>query len=91
LLSRTGEGVLLRAYHDGIKPDHDEQDWFEHDGEDLVYVIPCAIAIEFGDGYTIELSVDDLLHHDGAAPHRWLLRDDTGAEVLIVVGSPPAI
>ena len=83
--------MLLRAYHYEIAPDHDEQDWFEHDGEDLVYVVRGAIAIEFDDGHTVELSAGDSLHHDGAAPHRWLLRDDDGAEVLIVVGSPSAL
>lgn len=89
LLSRTGDDVVLRAYHYEISPDHEDQDWFEHAGEDLVYVVRGAIAIEFADGHTVELGAGDSLHHDGAGPHRWLLRDDDGAEVLIVVGVSP--
>lgn len=90
LLSRTGDNVMLQASHYEINPGDDEQEWFEHPGEDLVYVLSGSIAIEFGDGHTVELAAGDSLHHDGTAPHRWVLRDDAPAEVLIVVGVPPA-
>lgn len=88
LLSRTGDDVLLQAYHYLIEPDDDEQDWFEHAGEDVVYVVRGTIAIEFGDGRVVELATGDSLHHDGHVAHRWVLRGEQAAEVLIVVGDP---
>jgi len=92
LLSRTGNDVLLHACHYVIQPNDDPQEWFEHEGEDFVYLVSGSIAIEFAggtpDGTTLELAAGDSLHHDGTTPHRWVLRGDTAAEVLIVVGSP---
>ena len=76
LISRTGDDVLLQAYHYVIQPDDDPQDWFEHAGEDVVYVVRGAIDIEFGDGSSVSLAAGDSLHHDGTTPHRWVLRGD---------------
>lgn len=90
LLSRTGGDVLLQAYHYVIHPDDEPQDWFEHAGEDVVYVVRGAITIEFGDGTSVALGVGDSLHHDGAVAHRWVLHDAAPAEVVIVVGDPTA-
>jgi transcriptional regulator with XRE-family HTH domain len=84
-LSRTGEGVILESYHSIIEPHDDEQDWFEHRGEDFVYVISGAIAIEFEDGSEVELAAGDSLHHLGTVGHRWIPRGDGPAEVLCVV------
>ncbi len=88
LISRTGDDVLLQAYHYVIQPADDPQEWFEHPGEDVVYVIRGSIAIEFGDGSLVALGAADSLHHDGATPHRWVLQGDEPAEVVIVVGDP---
>ena len=92
LLSRTGTDVLLQAYHYVIQPDDDEQQWFEHEGEDFVYVVSGSISIEFETAGptppTVELAAGDSLHHDGTTPHRWVLFGDEPAEVVIVVGSP---
>ena len=90
LLTGTGDDVLLQAYHYTIHADDEDQDWFEHPGEDFVYVMRGSIAIEFGDGESVVLSAGDSLHHDGAIPHTWVLQGDTTAEVLIVVGDPTA-
>ncbi len=77
LLSRTGDDVLLEAYHYVIHPHDDAQEWFEHEGEDLIYVVSGAIGIEFAtgtpEGTTVELGAGDSLHHDGTTPHRWVL------------------
>lgn len=87
LLSRTGDGVRLESYHYVIQPQDDEQEWFEHAGEDFVYVISGSIAIEFDDGTEVELSAGDSLHHLGTVGHRWILRGDAPAEVLCVVAA----
>jgi transcriptional regulator with XRE-family HTH domain len=88
LLSRTGGDVLLEAYHYVMSAADDEQEWFQHAGEDFVYVVSGAVVIEFGDGSETMLAAGDSLHHDGTVPHRWVLRDGDPAEVLAVIGSP---
>jgi transcriptional regulator with XRE-family HTH domain len=90
LLSRTGPGVMIEAYHYLIQPDDDAQEWFEHDGEDFVYVIRGTVVVEFGDGTEVELSAGDSLHHGGTPAHRWALRQPEPAEVIISVASSPA-
>lgn len=89
LLSRTGPGVMLEAYHYLIRPDEDAQEWFEHPGEDFVYVISGCIAVVFEDGTELELCAGDAVHHGGTVPHSWEIRSGGGAEVLLAVAAPP--
>jgi transcriptional regulator with XRE-family HTH domain len=84
LLTRGGSGVVLKAHHYLIEPNDPEQGWFQHHGEDFVYVIRGRLIIEFEQGQQIELATGDALHHDGDIPHRWTQLDDSGAEVLVV-------
>lgn len=88
LLSRTGPEVLLEACHYVISPGDDEQEWFEHTGEDFIYVLQGTIAVEFADGRRAELAPGDSMHHEGRVPHRWVLPGDETAEVLIVTTKP---
>lgn len=85
LLSRTGDDVRLESYHYLIGPEDDDQEWFQHSGEDFVYVIAGTIAVEFDDGSELELAAGDSLHHAGMVGHRWVLRGDVSAEVLCIV------
>ena len=88
LLSRPGERMVLEACHYVITPDDDEQDWFEHPGEDFVYVLRGTLVIEFGDGQQAVLAAGDSIHHDGPVAHRWVLHGDDPAEALIVTAIP---
>ena len=85
LLTRTGGDVGLEAYHYVMHPGDPEQEWFQHGGEDFVYVITGTVVIEFGDGESVTLGPGDALHHDGAVPHRWVVTADAPAEVLGVI------
>ena len=85
LLSRTGDDIGLEAYHYVMRPGDAEQEWFQHGGEDFVYVIAGTVAIEFSDGESVALGPGDSLHHDGTVPHRWVLGADAPAEVLGVI------
>ncbi|WP_432484476.1 helix-turn-helix domain-containing protein [Kineococcus esterisolvens] len=85
LLTRTGEGVLLEGYHYVLRPGDAEQEWFAQPGEVFVHVLAGRIAVEFTDGTCTGLAAGDSLHHEGAVPHRWLLRGDGRAEVLVVL------
>ncbi|WP_327140030.1 helix-turn-helix domain-containing protein [Nocardia sp. NBC_01327] len=89
LLTRRGPGVALEAFHYRIEAAEDEQQWYQHRGEDFVHVIAGAILVEFQDGRTVELATGDSLHHDGDVPHRWKLLGEGPAEAVIVVTIPP--
>lgn len=84
LLTRGGAGMALKAHHYLIEQTDPEQDWFQHHGEDLVYVIRGRLVVEFGQGQQAELGPGDALHHDGDVAHRWIHLGEEPTEVLIV-------
>lgn len=65
-------------------------DWFEHDGEDLLYVIRGALLVELGDGQSCELGPGDVLWYEGALAHRWTPIGAATTELLCVHARPPA-
>jgi transcriptional regulator with XRE-family HTH domain len=85
LLTRTGEGVLLEAHHYVMAPGDAGQEWFAQAGEVFVHVLSGAITVEFADGARIDVGAGDSLHHEGEVPHRWVLRGNAPAEVLVVL------
>jgi transcriptional regulator with XRE-family HTH domain len=87
-ITRTGAGVALEGYHYVIHPSDDEQQWYQHRGEDVVYVVSGTIVVEFDDGREEQLGAGDALHHDGEVRHRWRLVGDTPAEAIIVLTVP---
>jgi transcriptional regulator with XRE-family HTH domain len=84
LLTRGGPGIALKAHHYLIEPGDPDQEWFQHHGEDFVYLIRGRLVVEFAQGPATELAVGDALHHDGYIPHRWIQLGDEPAEVVIV-------
>ncbi|TQS45872.1 helix-turn-helix domain-containing protein [Cryptosporangium phraense] len=84
LITRPGPGHVLEGYHYVIRPDDDPQQWYEHQGEDVVYVVAGAIAVEFEDGREVMLQAGDALHHDGDVAHRWRLLGSEPAEAIVV-------
>ncbi|MFK4548015.1 transcriptional regulator with XRE-family HTH domain [Streptomyces tendae] len=84
LLTRGGSGLSLKAHRYLIEQTDPPQDWFEHEGEDFVYVIRGHLRVEFLRGRPVDLGPGDALNHDGDIPHRWGLGSDEPAEVLIV-------
>jgi transcriptional regulator with XRE-family HTH domain len=84
LITRSGPGNVLEGYHYVIRPDDDPQEWYQHHGEDVVYVVAGSIAVEFDDGSEVLLQAGDALHHDGDVRHRWRLVGDEPAEAIIV-------
>lgn len=93
LLSSTGAGVMMECYHYVIDPADDDQEWFEHEGEDFVYVVRGRIVVAFQDTSLettdVELAAGDSLHHGGTVPHRWVLQDGEEAEVILSCAIPP--
>jgi transcriptional regulator with XRE-family HTH domain len=64
-------------------------DWFEHDGEDLLYVVRGALLVELGDGQSFELGTGDVLWYEGALAHRWSPVGAAPTELLCVHARPP--
>lgn len=64
--------------------------WYEHEGEDLVFVLDGSVWIEFGNGSEEPLGAGDTMWHSGRVPHRWRTGPDAAAELLLVKGRAPA-
>ena len=85
-------GRLIEAKRYTLEADLPASGWYEHEGEELVYVLEGTVRVEFGNGSEEPLEAGDTLWHSGLLPHRWRTTDDTPAKVLLVTGRrPPAL
>ncbi len=83
-------GRLIEAHTYVADPGDDLGDWFDHDGEDLLYVVRGGLMVELGDGQRLELDAGDVLWHDATLPHRWSVRGAETLELLLVHARPTA-
>lgn len=81
-------GRLVDAHTYVAPPGAPMGDWFEHDGEDLLYVVRGALRVELGDGQTFDLEARDVLWYEGTVPHRWLQVGDETTEFLCAHARP---
>jgi quercetin dioxygenase-like cupin family protein len=84
-------GRLVEAHTYVAEPGASMGDWFEHDGEDLLFVVSGAVRVELGDGQSFELGTGDVIWYEGALPHRWSQLGDATTELLCVHARPPTI
>jgi transcriptional regulator with XRE-family HTH domain len=82
-------GRLMEARRAMIEPGQPAGSWFDHGGEDFLHVLDGALRVEFGTGRVEELEAGDSLWHEGAIPHRWRVRSDVGASLLLVTARVP--
>jgi quercetin dioxygenase-like cupin family protein len=52
-------------------------------------VLDGVLRVEFGTGRVEELDAGDSLWHEGTIPHRWRVRPDVGASLLLVTARVP--
>lgn len=83
-------GRLVDAHTYVAPPGAPMGDWFEHDGEDLLYVVRGALRVELGDGQTFDLKARDVLWYEGTVPHRWSQIGDETTELLCTHARPGA-
>ena len=83
-------GRLVDAHTYVAPPGAPMGDWFEHDGEDLLYVVRGALRVELGDGQTFDLEARDVLWYEGSVPHRWTQIGDETTELLCTHARPGA-
>jgi transcriptional regulator with XRE-family HTH domain len=60
--------------------------WFEHDGEEFLYVLEGALALEVHGHDPVDLAVGDSAWFDSARPHRWSTASAGSLRVLVVGG-----
>ena len=82
-------GRLIEAHTYVAPPGAGMGDWFEHDGEDLLYVVRGRLRVDLGDGQSFELGPGDVLWYEAVLPHRWSPRGTETTELLLVHARPP--
>ncbi len=81
----------LEAYEWDIRPGDADQQWWQHDGEDLIYVISGTIQVEMEGTAPLLLRARESAHLvDTNRPHRWVSLPDEPARLLLVVTNPHA-
>jgi transcriptional regulator with XRE-family HTH domain len=89
LLVAGGPGRLMEVRRYQLASDLPVGDWYEHEGEDLLFLVRGALRIEFDTGLEERLGAGDALWHSGLIPHRWRSEPGRSAELLLVKGRPP--
>ncbi|MEU2880809.1 MULTISPECIES: helix-turn-helix domain-containing protein [unclassified Streptomyces] len=80
-----GQSDVMEAYEQHFTPGQGERGWFEHTGEDFIYVLEGEVALELRGEEPIRLRAGQSAHHRGDVPHRCRLVGDTAARTLLVV------
>ncbi|WP_030927106.1 helix-turn-helix domain-containing protein [Streptomyces sp. NRRL S-646] len=80
-----GRSDVMEAYEQHFDPGQGERPWFEHTGEDFVYVLEGEVDLELRGQEPIRLTAGQSAHHRGDIPHRCRLTGDSPARTLLVV------
>jgi transcriptional regulator with XRE-family HTH domain len=83
-------GRLIEARRYSLSPGQPVGDWFEHEGEELLFVVDGVVWVELGGGREERLATGDTLWHSGLVPHRWRADGAVGAELLLVTARAPS-
>jgi len=87
-----GPGRIVEARRYSLSPGQPVGDWFEHDGEDLLFVVEGVVWVELGGARDVReerLAAGDTLWHESQVPHRWRVDETVGAELLLVNARVP--
>jgi quercetin dioxygenase-like cupin family protein len=87
-----GPGRIVEARRYSLSPGQPVGDWFEHDGEDLLFVVEGVVWVELGGARDVReerLAAGDILWHESQVPHRWRADETVGAELLLVNARVP--
>lgn len=79
-------GALLQAYEHSFSPGQPPRPWFEHEGEDFVYVLSGRVELQLKGRPARILSARQSAHYPGNVPHRCVLAGRRPARTLLVVG-----
>jgi transcriptional regulator with XRE-family HTH domain len=65
-------------------------DYFEHPGEEMLYVISGKVEAEIGRAASFTLNAGDALYYEGMVGHRWRNVGSDPLQVLLVTDNHPA-
>ncbi|MBW5482779.1 helix-turn-helix domain-containing protein [Streptomyces bambusae] len=82
-----GRSTVLEAYEHHFEPGLGERGWFEHPGEDFLYVLEGEIVLEVEGEDPLTLRAGQSAHHRGEVPHRCRLSGPSAARTLLVVAN----
>jgi transcriptional regulator with XRE-family HTH domain len=84
-----GPSQLIEVRRVSLPPPSGTPEWFEHHGEDFMFLLTGELTVEFGDGRAEHLRAGDSLWYRSTVRHRLLAHAVTGAEVLLVNARVP--
>ncbi|MEU4077062.1 transcriptional regulator [Streptomyces venezuelae] len=82
-----GRSTVMEAYEHHFDPGQGERGWFEHPGEDFLYVLAGEIVLEVEGEEPLTLRAGQSAHHRGEVPHRCRLSGTEPARTLLVVAN----
>jgi len=88
MISR-GDGRMMEVVEYRIAPGQYLDEWFQHEGENVVYLVSGQVTVELDGVGSWDLTPGDCVYHPGEVRHRWLLVGDAPAHVLLVVARAP--
>jgi transcriptional regulator with XRE-family HTH domain len=77
-------GKLLQAQEVTVSPGQDLGQWFQHEGEEFIYVATGSILIELLGRSSGELAAGDCAWYPSSLEHRWQLAGDESARLIAV-------
>ncbi|MFJ8929480.1 MULTISPECIES: helix-turn-helix domain-containing protein [unclassified Streptomyces] len=61
------------------------EDYFQHPGHELIYVVTGLIELDFEGGRRERLGPTEVISYPGSLPHRWRVLDDSEVRLLLIV------
>jgi transcriptional regulator with XRE-family HTH domain len=86
-----GPGRLVEARSLTLQSSRTDGEWFEHEGEDFLYVVSGLMDVEFGDGRIERLGPDESLWFRSTVPHRWRNAGDKPTQLLLINARLPFV
>ncbi|RSS78858.1 helix-turn-helix domain-containing protein [Streptomyces sp. WAC06614] len=82
-----GRSHQMEAYEHQFEPGQGERGWFEHPGEDFLYVLSGEVVLEVEGEEPLTLAAGQSAHHRGDVPHRCRLSGTGPARTLLVTAA----
>ncbi|MFD8705677.1 helix-turn-helix domain-containing protein [Kitasatospora sp. NPDC059648] len=82
-----GASDTMEAYRHHFVPGEPERGWFEHPGEDFLYVLQGEVILELRGEQPVLLRQGESAHHRGDIPHRCRPAGGSEGRTLLVVSS----
>ncbi|MEE1782134.1 XRE family transcriptional regulator [Streptomyces sp. SP17BM10] len=82
-----GQSAVMEAYRHTFVPGEPERGWFEHPGEDFLYVLEGEVVLELRGEEPLSLRAGQSAHHPGEIPHRCRPAGGSEARTLLVTSS----